>query len=194
MTCVSSAYMLLDPTKKQVDEEMPMNPPDSKPERPRNIIDDVEDLCAERGFLAEVGPEYYDAFLALSDVEMEVLARAVLNAQAKCARRLTFAEPAVEAPARLFRFASTSLSIIAIGSARINVFAKYGLYKRVGPEPEPDVYDALMARIAKARSIIEQIVRDFIQQQHDDAPGADSAAAKQPPVPPSRYGWQKRQF
>ena len=173
---------------------MPMNPLDSTPERPRDIIDDVEDLCAERGCLADVSPDYYDAFLTLSDVEMEVLARAALNSQAKCARRLTFAEPAAEAPARLIQLASSSLSVIAIGSARINVFAKYGLYKRVGPEPEPDVYDALMAKIAKARSIIEQIVRDFIQQQHDASPGADSAAAKQPPVPPGRYGWQKRQF
>ncbi len=70
-----------------------MNPADATPERPRDIIDDVEDLCGQKGSLAEVSPEYFDAFLALSDAEMEVLARAALNAQAKEARRLTSPNP-----------------------------------------------------------------------------------------------------
>lgn len=34
-----------------------MNPPDSTPERPRDLIDDIEDFCAQTGSAAEVGPE-----------------------------------------------------------------------------------------------------------------------------------------
>jgi hypothetical protein len=175
---------------KLVDEEMSMNPLDSTPERPRDVIDAVEDICGQTGSMAEVNPEYYEAFLALSDVEMEVLARAVLNAQAKEARRLTFAEPAAEAPARLLRFASNTLSVIAIGLARFNDFAQLGLYKRVGPEPEPDVHDALTERITNARPIIQQAVLDFIRRQHDAGPETGSFATRTPPVSTSEHGWQ----
>src|SRR5437867_4313052 len=110
-----------------------MNPPDSTPERPPDIIDHVEDFCGQSGSVAEVSPEYYESFLALTDAEMEVLVRAVLDARAKEARRLTLAAPVAEAPARLLRFASNTMSAIAIGLARFSDFAQLGLYKRDGP-------------------------------------------------------------
>ena len=168
-----------------------MNPQDSTPKSPGDLIEVIEDICGKQGSVAEVSPDYYDAFLALNDAEMEVLACAVLNAQAKEARRLTFAEPAAEAPIRLLGFASNTLVAIAIGLARFDDFAQLGLYKRVGPELEPDVYDALRGKIAKSHPVIELALRRFIrQQQHDTVPEASRSAAQQPPAPPSGYGWQ----
>jgi hypothetical protein len=166
-----------------------MNPPNHAPESRRDIIDFVEDLCDQSGNVAEVSPEYHEAFIALGDAEMETLVHAVLNAQAKEARRLTFAKPVAEAPARLLSFASNTISAIAIGLARFDCFALLGLYKRIGPEPEPDVHDALMEKIAKARPIIERIVQEFIRQQHEDAPQADSLFTKVSPATPIRHGW-----
>jgi hypothetical protein len=167
-----------------------MKPPDSTPDRPHDIIDDVENICGQSGSVAEISPEYYDSFLALSDVEMEVLARAVLNAQAKEARRLTLAEPVAEAPARLLKFANNTISVIAIGLARFSDFAQLGLYKRIGPEPEPDVHDAMMEKVDKARPMIERAVRDFIQQQHDAGPQAGSSGTRQSSTQASGHGWK----
>ena len=167
-----------------------MTPKDSTPERPRDIIDCMEDLCGEEGSVAEVSPDYYDAFLALSDVEIEVLARAVLNAQAQEACRLIFADPVADAPVRLIRFTSNTLSVIAIGLARFNDFAQLGLYKRVGPEPEPAVHNALTEKVTNARPIIELVVRDFIRWQRDTEMEISSPATQQPLPPPSGYGWQ----
>jgi hypothetical protein len=147
-----------------------MKKPDCTPKRPRDIIDEVEDLCAEKGSLAEVSPAYYEAFLALTDAEMEVLAYAVLNAQAKEARRLALKEPAAEASARLVRFVSNTLSIIAMGIERFNQFAKLGMYKRVGPEPDPEVNDDLDKKVADARPIIELAVHHFIRRHHESGP------------------------
>jgi len=175
---------------KLVDEEMSMNPQESTPKRPRDIIDHVEDFCGLTDSVVEVGPEYYDAFLALNDAEMEVLAHAVLNAQTKEARRLIFADPAAEAPARLIRFASNTISVIAIGLARFNGSAQLGLYKRVGPEPEPDVHDALTEKVTSARPIIELAVRDFIQRHRRVGPETGSSATRRRPAPSSVDGWQ----
>lgn len=151
-------------------EQPTMNPQDPRATRRRDIIDQVEDICGQSGSVAEVSPEYYESFLALTDSEIEVLARAVLNAQAKEARRLSLAEPVAEAPARLLRFASNTMSVIAIGLARFGVFAQLGLYKRNGPEPEPEVHAAMMEKIANAHPIIERSVRDFIRHQLDARP------------------------
>jgi hypothetical protein len=167
-----------------------MNAPDSKRQRPRDIIDHVEDFCGQSGSVAEVGAEYYKSFLALTDAEMEVLVRAALNAQAKESRRLTFAEPGAAASDRLIRFASNTISVIAIGLARFNDFAQLRLYKRVGPEPEPDVHDAMTEKVANARPIIERVARDFIHQQRDVEPGANSSAARQSPPQLGGRGWQ----
>jgi hypothetical protein len=41
-------------------------------------------------------------------------------------------------------------------------------------EPEPDVHDALMEKIANAHPVIERAVRDFIQRQHEAGPEASS--------------------
>lgn len=167
-----------------------MSPPESNPDRPRDIIDDVEDICDGSGSAAEVSPEYYESFLVLSDVEMEALARAVLNAQAKEARRLTVAGPVAEAPTRLLKFASNTISVIAIGLARFSDFAQLGLYKRVGPEPEPEVHNALMEKVARARPIIERIVRDFIQQQRDAGAEVGSPITRQSSAQFGGHGWQ----
>jgi len=42
-----------------------VKPPDSTPDRPRDIIDDVEDICGQSGSVAEIGPEYCESLLAL---------------------------------------------------------------------------------------------------------------------------------
>ena len=162
-----------------------MSPSHSTPERPRDIIDDVEDACGQEGCVAEVSPEYYEAFLALSDDEIEALARTVLVVDAREARRLTFVEPVSEAPNRLIGFTRNTLSIIAIGLFRFNDFGQLRVYKRIGPEPEPDVYDALKKKIAKAHPIIELAVRDFIQQQEAGLP-----SAKEPDMPARESGLQ----
>lgn len=167
-----------------------MNPPDSTPDRPRDIIDDVEDICGQSGSVVEISPEYYESFLALTDAEMEVLTRAVLNAQAKEARRLTLADPAAEAPTRLIRFASNTMSVIAIGLARFSGFAQLGLYKRIGPEPEPDVHDAMTEKIDNALPIIERVAHDFIQQQRDAGPQAGSPTTRKSAAQPIGHGWQ----
>ncbi|MBI4326847.1 MAG: hypothetical protein HY674_16525 [Chloroflexi bacterium] len=167
-----------------------MNPPDSTPQRPRDIVDHVEDLCRQKGSAAEVSPEYYESFIDLREAEIEVLARAALNAQANEARRLTFAKPTAEAPVRLFRLATTTLSVIAIVLARFDQAAHFVVRKCVGLEPTPDDHHAWTRKIVRARQIIEGVVRDFIQQQRDDGQEASSSATRQSPAQPGRHGWQ----
>jgi hypothetical protein len=147
--------------------KMPMNPVNSVPDRLPG--DRANDLHTQKSGTIEVTPAYYKAFLALNDDEMETLVRAALNAQAEEARRLIRAESTViEASTRLTQFATKTLSLIAVGLARFNHFAQIELLTGVGSDPQPEVHDALLEKIAKARTIVEWIVRDFIQNQIDD--------------------------
>lgn len=167
-----------------------MNQPDSSSKHSRDIINDVEDFCGRTGSVAEVSPEYYQAFLKLSDVQMEVLARAVLFAEAKEAHRLAIAEPIAEASARLIRFASNTISVISIGLARFSDFAQLGLYKRVGPEPEPEIHAAMTEKVTKAQPIIEGVVREFIQQECGRGTEPGTLPWRQLPVQSIEHGWR----
>jgi hypothetical protein len=146
-----------------------MNTVNAIRERPLGNVAKAGNLDAKKIDGVKVSPAYYDAFLALTEDEMEILARAVLHVQADEARRLTRAESTIiEASTELTGFADKTLSLIAVGLARFNHFAQLELLKRVGPEPEPAVHDALMEKIAKARPIVEWAAGDFVQNLIDD--------------------------
>lgn len=169
-----------------------MNPPDPIRGRPRDIIDELEDLCERGGSVAEIGPDYYESFLALTDDEMAFLARAVLSGQAKEAGRILATESVAKAPDKLIRLAGNVLSVLAIGLARLNHFGQLRFFKRVGPEPEPDVHEALMEKIANARPIIERAVREFVRQHDAAKPDASQSPEQNAPAPPSGRGWQTK--
>ena len=154
-----------------------MNSSDPAPERPRVIVDYLDDLFVLRASLDEISLEHYDAFLALNDADLEVLAHAVLNAKAKEARRLALINPANEAPARLVQLVSSAVSSIATGWARFNDFAQYELYKR---NPPPlYLQDALKRKVANAHPIIERAVRDFMRRQQDAGLECGSSTTEQ---------------
>ncbi len=46
--------------------------------QPRDLIDEVEDLCGKHGSVAEVSPGNYASFIALTDEDLERLARVAL--------------------------------------------------------------------------------------------------------------------
>jgi hypothetical protein len=63
-------YALAPDQIKRVDKEMPMNPPDPTPERPRDIIDDVEDMCGQKGSIPP-GPPCGHGWQTARDPEVE---------------------------------------------------------------------------------------------------------------------------
>ena len=122
--------------------------------RPRDIIDALEELAAKAGHSAQVGQEDYEAFLELTQPEIEKLAVAVMLDQEKEVRRLAGGQANPQAVARVVKLVRNVLRSLSIGLAQFDAFGRIGFVARVGPEPTPETADALDQKFALIEPVI----------------------------------------
>lgn len=131
-----------------------------KPNRPKDLIDFIEEMAAKDGNFLPVGEDYYQAFLDLSQPQVEKLAVAVMLALEKEVRRLAAGKTDPAAVARVGSLIQNAITTISLGIARFDVFGRLGFVARVGPEPwDVDMDEPLERRYAEIAPIIENTVR-----------------------------------
>jgi hypothetical protein len=102
---------------------------------------------------------YYQAFLELTQPEVEKLAVAVMLDQEKEIRRLANTCAGLDAVERVAKLVRNVFTAISIGLGRFDVFGRLGFVGRVGPEPTVEMDEALNQRFAEIEPIITNTVR-----------------------------------
>ena len=133
--------------------------PQQPTNRPKDLIDFVEKLAAQNGNIEAVDENYYQAFLSLSQPEIEKLAVMLMLAQEQEVRRLAAGKKDSEAVASVAKFIKNIFGVISIGLARFDTFGRLGFVSRIGIEPDLETDDALCARCEEIAPMIENIVR-----------------------------------
>lgn len=132
----------------------------SETKRPKDIIDFVEQFAAQQGYIEAVDENYYQAFLELTQREIEKLAVAILLDQDREVRRLSAGKSDPAAVQRVSKFVQSFCRIISIGLGRFDAFGNLGFVSRIGPEPfEVNMDEAMEARHKQIAPVIENIVR-----------------------------------
>jgi len=129
------------------------------PGRPKDIIDFIEELAAQGGHVEPVDEDYYQAFLELTQEQIEKLAVAVMLDREREVRRLASGKSDPAAVARVSKLVRNIFTAISIGLARFDAFGRLGFVSRIGFEPEPETDEALERRYEEIAPMIENIVR-----------------------------------
>jgi hypothetical protein len=127
--------------------------------RSKDIIDYVEALSARKGAVCQVGPNYYSAFLHLTQLQVEKLVVVLLLEQEKEVRRLTSNKPSLQSIQRVASFIGKTLKVISIGLASFDCFGRLIITARIGSEPTAKMSDALERHLEKIQPVIENTVR-----------------------------------
>jgi hypothetical protein len=128
--------------------------------RPKDIIDAIEQIAGEDGYFEPVDENYYQAFLELTQPRIEKLAVAVMLDHEKEVRRLAGGQTNPAAVARVAHLVKGVFVGISIGLARFDAFGRLGFVARIGPEPfEVNMDDPLKRRYTEIAPMIENIVR-----------------------------------
>jgi hypothetical protein len=128
--------------------------------RPKDIIDAIEEIAGEVGYFEPVDENYYQAFLELTQPQIEKLAVAVMLDHEKEVRRLAGGQTSPAAVARVANLVQGVFYGISIGLARFDAFGRLGFVARIGPEPfEVNMDEPLKRRYTEIAPMIENIVR-----------------------------------
>jgi hypothetical protein len=130
------------------------------PHRPRDLIYDIEEICAVDGHIAPVDEGYYNAFLKLNQQDIERLAVAVMLDQEKEVRRLAADGLDSVAIERVAGFVANTFTAISIGLEQCDAFGRLGLFARVGPEPSVEICEAL----AEKRQVIQPMISNTVRR------------------------------
>lgn len=129
------------------------------PERPKDIIDAIEKIAAEAGHFEPVDEDYYQAFLDLTQPEIEKLAVAVMLDHEREVRRLANGKADPAAVAQVSRLVRNMFTAISIGLGRFDAFGRFGFVARIGEEPTVDVDEAMQRKFEVVEPMITNIVR-----------------------------------
>jgi hypothetical protein len=127
--------------------------------RPKDIIDYIEALAAENGHFEPVDEDYYQAFLELTQPQIEKLAVAVMLDQEKEVRRLAAGRTGPESVERVARLVRNMFTGISIGLARFDAFGRLGFVARIGPEPTVAIDVEMQRKFELIEPMITNIVR-----------------------------------
>jgi hypothetical protein len=127
--------------------------------RSKDIIDYIEALAAENGHFEPVDEDYYQAFLELTQPQIEKLAVAVMLDQEKEVRRLAASRTGQESVERVARLVRNMFTGISIGLARFDAFGRLGFVARIGPEPTVAVDEEMQRKFELIEPMITNIVR-----------------------------------
>ena len=129
------------------------------PERPKDIIDAIEKIAAQAGHFEPVDEDYYQAFLDLTQPEIEKLAVAVMLDHEREVRRLANGKADPAAVAQVSRLVRNMFTAISIGLGRFDAFGRFGFVPRIGEEPTVDVDEAMQRKFEVVEPMITNIVR-----------------------------------
>ncbi len=132
------------------------------PERPKDIIDAVEELAAASGNFQNVGPEYYESFLSLTPADVCRLVVFIMVDQEREVRRLAGGQTDSAAVAQISKFVRNNFTGISIGIARFDPFGRFGFVARIGPEPTPEMHDAMQERMELIAPVVTNTVRQTL--------------------------------
>ena len=127
--------------------------------RPKDIISFIEQMAAQSGYVEAVDENYYQAFLQLSQREIEKLAVAVMFDQEREVRRLAGGKTDPDTVARVTKLVCNIIAVISVGLARFDAFGRLGFVSRIGSDPEQETDEALERRYEEISPIIANIVR-----------------------------------
>jgi len=128
--------------------------------RPKDIIDCIEQIAAQSGNFEPVDENYYQAFLELTQPQIEKLAVLVMLSHEQEVRRLAGGSTDPAAVDRVSKLVRNVFVGISIGLARFDAFGQLGFFARIGPEPfDVKMDDALNHRYEVIAPMITNIVR-----------------------------------
>ncbi|MCB1100688.1 MAG: hypothetical protein KDN22_34320 [Verrucomicrobiae bacterium] len=127
--------------------------------RPKDIVDAIEELAAQSGAFEPVDENYYQAFLDLTQQQIEKLAVAVILDQEKEVRRLARGRSNPAAVASVSRLVRNVFTGISVGLARFDAFGRLGFVARIGFDPTAEMNDALEHKFQLIEPMITNIVR-----------------------------------
>lgn len=129
------------------------------PTRAKDVIDDLEAICAKQGHVVTVDESDYQAFVDLTQPQVERLAIVVMLEHEKEVRRLAAGhtdEAAVERVAKLTR---NAIKTISVGLIRFDTLGSLGFYARNGPEPSDEMQKAMDEKYDLIEPMITNTVR-----------------------------------
>lgn len=131
----------------------------TEPRRPKDIIDYIEAFAAENGHFEPVDEDYYQAFLELTQAQIEKLAVAVMLDQEKEVHRLAGGQTSEESVERVANLVRNMFTGISIGLARFAAFGRLGFVARIGPEPTVEMDEAMERKFELVEPMITNVVR-----------------------------------
>lgn len=130
------------------------------PKPPRDLIAAIEAIAAQKGYIEAVDENYYQAFLDLTQQQVEKLAVAVMLEHEREVRRIAATQPTHEAVLAVTKLVQNVFVAISVGLARFDAFGRLGFVSRIGPEPfDVEMDEPLALRYDVIAPMIESIVR-----------------------------------
>lgn len=128
--------------------------------RPRDLIDAIQAIAAQRGVIEAVDEDYYRDFISLTQQQIEKLAVAIMLEHDREVRRLSGGKADERAIVEVARLVQNIMLAISIGLVRFDVFGRLTFVSRVGPEPwDVDLDEPLEQRRKEIEPIVANIVR-----------------------------------
>jgi hypothetical protein len=102
---------------------------------------------------------YYQAFVDLTQQQVEKLAIALMLDQEKEVRRLAKGKADPQAVGRVSKFVRNMFTGISLGFARFDSFGRFGFVAQIGPEPTVEMDEAIEQKFRLVEPMITNSVR-----------------------------------
>ena len=133
-----------------------------RPEEPgealinRELVETIEMFCREAGGVKDVGPEFYQLFLDLTEDEMRAVIEAVIenlwtNLYRFCARE-------AERDEQVLAYPEPYLYLVARGTLGFSDDGRFAFSAPDGPRPTPDMQRRILARIRADRQLVADAI------------------------------------
>ncbi len=129
------------------------------PNRPKDIIDYIEALAAEHGHFEPVDENYYQAFMNLTQQQIEKLSIALMLDQENEVRRLAAGKTDPNAVEQVSEFVGNMFTGISLGFARFDAFGNFGFVARIGFEPTVEMHAIIEEKFKLIEPMIANTVR-----------------------------------
>lgn len=127
--------------------------------RPKDIIDHIEALASEHGFVECVDESFYQAFLDLTQEQIEKLTLILMLDQERVVRQIASDKPEVESQERISQLLLSMFTALSTGLAQFDPFGNFGFVARVGEEPSEEMEQAIERKFELIKPIIGNVVR-----------------------------------
>ena len=131
-------------------------------ERPKDLIDVIQETATKNGDFQSVDEDYYASFLDLTPTYIERLTIVIMLNHEKEMRRLSGGRTDAEAIKVIAQFVAHVLHMMSIGLGALDGMAAFGVTARVGPEPSTVMSARLLKEWDEPRPMIDEAVARFL--------------------------------